>query len=131
MSGMDRRMTEHAAIEIARELNPLMLPPSTTVMMAARQMRRTNVSAVLITERDGKLIGIFTERDGISRVLAEGKDPVATTLAEVMTDNPETIRPDDSVDEIVRIMQAVQCRHLPIVENGKAVGVISRGKFLV
>ena len=124
-------MTEHAAIEIARELNPLMLPPSTTVMMAARQMRRTNVSAVLITERDGKLIGIFTERDGISRVLAEGKDPVATTLAEVMTDNPETIRPDDSVDEIVRIMQAVQCRHLPIVENGKAVGVISRGKFQV
>jgi CBS domain-containing protein len=122
-------MTEHAEVEIVRHFDPVMLPPSATVMMAARHMHRHHVSAVLVTEGDAKLIGIFTERDAISRVLAEGKDPVATTLAEVMTDNPETITLQTTAIEIVRLMQTAHCRHLPIVNVGKAVGMVSRGKF--
>ena len=98
-------------------------------MMAARHMHRHHVSAVLVTEGDAKLIGIFTERDAISRVLAEGKDPAATTLAEVMTDNPETITPRTTAIELVRLMQVAHCRHLPIVNGGKAVGMVSRGSF--
>jgi signal-transduction protein with cAMP-binding, CBS, and nucleotidyltransferase domain len=122
-------MTEHAEVEIVYRSDPVMLPPSATVMMAARHMRSRNVSAVLVTEGDAKLIGIFTERDAISRVLAEGKDPVATTLAEVMTDNPDTVAPQATAVEVVRMMQAAQCRHLPIVHEGKAVGMVSRGTF--
>jgi CBS domain-containing protein len=122
-------MTEHAEVEIVRHFDPVMLPPSVTVMMAARHMHRHHVSAVLVTEGDAKLIGIFTERDAISRVLAEGKDPVATTLAEVMTDNPETITPRTTAVELVRLMQVAHCRHLPIVDEGKAVGMVSRGGF--
>lgn len=121
-------MLEHAEVEILRRFDPIMLPPNATVMMAARHMRARNDTAVLITEGD-TLLGIFTERDGISRVLAEGKDPVETTLADVMTDNPNTVGPHDSADEIVRLMEALQCRHLPIVEDGKTVGVVSRGKL--
>ena len=123
-------MTEHAEVEILRDVAPVMLPPSATVMMAARQMHSRHVTAVLVTEADGELVGIFTERDAISRVLAQGRDPVATTLAEVMTDNPDTAGPRHSAAEAVRMMQAAHCRHLPIVEHGKVVGMLSRGRFL-
>jgi CBS domain-containing protein len=123
-------VTEHAEVEIVREFDPVMLPPNATVMTAARHMRSRKVSAVLITEGAATLVGIFTERDAVSRVLAEGKDPVAVTLAEVMTDNPDTIAPHDTVAEIVRLMQTAQCRHLPIVDGDKVVGMVSRGRFL-
>jgi CBS domain-containing protein len=122
-------MTEHAEVEIVRDFDPVMLPPSATVMMAARHMHTHHVSAVLVTEGDARLVGIFTERDAISRVLAEGKDPVATTLADVMTYNPETITRQTTATEVVRLMQTTQCRHVPIVDEGKAVGMVSRGKF--
>ncbi len=122
-------MSEYAEVEIVRSMQPVMLPAKATVMMAARHMRSHSVSAVLVTEGDAKLVGIFTERDAISRVLAEGRDAVATTLAEVMTDNPDTISPEAGVDEIVRLMQAAQCRHLPIVQDGKVIGMVSRGRF--
>jgi signal-transduction protein with cAMP-binding, CBS, and nucleotidyltransferase domain len=65
-------MTEHAEVEIVRHFEPVMLPPSATVMMAARHMHSRNISAVLVVEGDAKLVGIFTERDAISRVLAAG-----------------------------------------------------------
>ena len=122
-------MTEHAEVEIVRDFDPVMLPSSATVMMAARHMHSHHVSAVLVVEGDAKLVGIFTERDAISRVLAEGKDPVATTLADVMTYNPETITSQTTATEAVRLMQTTQCRHLPIADEGKAVGVVSRGRF--
>jgi CBS domain-containing protein len=122
-------MTEHAEVEIVSDFDPVMLPPNATVMMAARHMHSHHVSAVLVVEGDAKLIGIFTERDAISRVLAEGKDPVATTLADVMTYNPETITPQTTAVDVVRLMQAAHCRHLPIVDAGKAIGMVSRGRF--
>jgi signal-transduction protein with cAMP-binding, CBS, and nucleotidyltransferase domain len=122
-------MTEHAEIEIERDFDPVMLPSSTTVMMAARHMHSRRVSAVLVTEGEAELAGIFTERDAISRVLAEGKDPAQTTLPQVMTDNPEFVTPQKSAKEVVQLMQALRCRHLPIVDEGKAVGMVSRGKL--
>jgi len=122
-------MTEHAEVEIERHFDPVMLPATTTVMMAARHMHSRRVSAVLVTEGDADFVGIFTERDAISRVLADGRDPVETTLAEVMTDNPEFVSPQNTAMEVVQLMQALRCRHLPIVNGGKAVGMVSRGKF--
>jgi signal-transduction protein with cAMP-binding, CBS, and nucleotidyltransferase domain len=122
-------MAEHAEVEIVRTFDPVTLPSSATVMMAARHMHSRHVSAVLITEGNAKLVGIFTERDAISRVLAEGRDPTATTLAAVMTDNPETVGTQDTAEEIVRVMREAQCRHLPILQEGKVVGIVSRGKF--
>jgi CBS domain-containing protein len=122
-------MTERAEAEIVRHQNPLMLPPSTSVMLAARQMHTHNVSAVLVTEGDANLVGIFTERDAISRVLAAGRDPVATTLADVMTNNPETITPQQSATEVLRLMQEERVRHLPVVHDGRAVGLVSRNDF--
>lgn len=115
--------------DLVRDQNPLMLPPSASVMEAACQMRDRRVGAVLVTERDATLIGIFTGRDAVSRILAEGKDPAATKLIDVMTRNPDTITPRHSAIEALRLMQDCRCRHLPIVHEGKVVGIVSRGDF--
>jgi CBS domain-containing protein len=115
--------------ELVRNDNPLMLPPSTTVMQAARQMESYVVSAVLVIEGEGNLVGIFTIRDALSRVIAKGMDPVTTPLAEVMTYQPVTMTPLNTAMEALRLMQGAHCRHLPIVHNGKIIGLISRGNF--
>jgi len=121
---------EHVEIELVRCCAPVCLPPTATVMMAARHMHSHHTSAVLVTETDGTLVGIFTERDAISRVLAEGKDPLATTLAEVMTDNPDTVAPEDDTEQVVGRLRAAQCRHLPIVsDDAKALGMVSLGRL--
>jgi CBS domain-containing protein len=115
--------------DIVRDQRPLMLPPGATVMQAARHMRERRVGAVLVTEGDRELVGIFTGRDAVSRVMAEGKDPAATTLGQVMTYNPDTMTPSHSAIEALRLMQDARCRHLPIVHDGKVVGIVSRGDF--
>ena len=122
-------MSEHAEAQIVRQQDPLMLPPSTSVMQAARHMHSRHVRAVLVIEDEANLVGIFTERDAISRVLAAGKDPVATTLADVMTNNPETITSQHTATEMLRLMKEVRVRHLPIVHDGKAVGLVARNDF--
>ena len=122
-------MSEQAEAQIVRHQNPLMLPPSTSVMQAARHMHSQNVSAVLVTEGDADLVGIFTERDAISRVLAAGRDPVATTLADVMTNNPETVTPQHTATEMLRLMKENRVRHLPVVDDGKTVGIVVRNDF--
>ena len=115
--------------DLVRNQNPLMLPPATTVADAARHMRKRDVGAVLVADDEARLLGIFTGRDAVARVLAEGRDPVGTTLAEVMTRGPETMAPHHTAIEALRLMQDVRCRHLPIVHQGRIVGIVSRGDF--
>jgi len=115
--------------DLVREQHPLMLPASASVMEAARHMRERRVGAVLVTDHDKSLLGIFTGRDAVDRMLAEGKDPAATTLAEVMTPAPEAMAPHHTAIEALRLMQDARCRHLPIVRDGKVVGIVSRGDF--
>jgi len=98
--------------------------PSTTVSEAARLMRDSRVGAVMIVE-NGKLAGVFTERDALFRVIAEGRDARAVQLAEVMTRNPQTIHPDKPFAHALHIMHEGGFRHVPVVEDGKPVGVVS------
>ena len=76
-------LTKDAEGEIMRNPNPLLLPSSTTVVQAAREMESQHVSAVLVTEGDADVVGIFTGRDAVARVLVRGRDPVKTPLADV------------------------------------------------
>ncbi len=117
--------------DLVRNQDPLLLPATATVLDAARWMRERNVGAVLVTEEDGRLVGIFTGRDAVSRVLAEGKGKSAadTTLAEVMTPAPECLSPSHSVIDALRLMQEARCRHLPIVQQGIVIGIVSHGDF--
>jgi CBS domain-containing protein len=117
--------------EIVRHQEPLVLPPDATVQDACRSMRDRRVGAVLVAERDGRLVGIFTGRDAICRVLAEARNAAETTLAEVMTGAPDTLPPGCFVIEALRLMQDGGYRHLPLVEQGgRLAGIVSRTDFL-
>ena len=83
----------------------------------------------MIAGEDRRLLGIFTGRDAVCRVLAEGKHPAKITLAEVMTPNPDTITPRITAIEALRLMQDKGCRHLPVIERDQVIGVVSRGDF--
>jgi CBS domain-containing protein len=115
--------------DIVRDQKPLMLPPTATVKEACRCMRDRDVGAVLVTDADRRLVGIFTGRDAVHRVLAEGKSAARTQLAAVMTPNPRTMRPGRTAIEALRLMEDARHRHLPIVEDEKVVGVVSRFDF--
>ena len=122
-------MSDQVEAQIVRHQDPLMLPPSTSVMEAARHMHARHVRAVLVIEGDADLVGIFTERDAISRVLAAGRDPVTTILADVMTNNPETVTRQQTATEMLWLMKEVRVRHLPVVQDGKTVGIVVRNDF--
>lgn len=100
------------------------LPPDTTVLNAAKMMAARQVGAVMIVEQD-RLVGIFTERDALCRVLAKGLDPIKTCLAEVMTINPRTVSPEKTYGHALVMMQENGFRHAPVIENGKPIGIIS------
>jgi CBS domain-containing protein len=106
-----------------------MLQPSATVREACQRMRERRVGAVLVTESDRRLLGIFTGRDAVHRVLAEGKAAARTKLADVMTRNPDAIPPGKTAIEALRLMEDGRYRHVPIVEDGKVVGIVSRFDF--
>src|ERR1700746_2263285 len=91
--------------DLVRDQQPLTMPGSANVMEEARQMRDRRVGAVLVTtDNTSELIGIFTGRDAVGRVLAEGKDPAKTALREVMTPNPETMTPRHKAIDALRLM---------------------------
>lgn len=96
----------------------------TTVFEAARLMEQHQIGAVMVVE-DGRLVGIFTERDALFRVVAMGRDAQATPLTEVMTRDPQTIHPDNPFEHALHLMYEGGIRHIPVVENGQPIGMIS------
>ena len=105
------------------------LPATATVREASRLMAEHGVSAVLVMA-ESALQGIFTERDALNRVLAEGRDPDATELAEVMTGNVVTLGPTAAAVDALRLMSEIGFRHLPVVENDHVYGIISLRDFI-
>lgn len=98
--------------------------PETSVSEAGRLMKNANVGAVLVVQQ-GRLVGIFTERDAVYRVMALDRDPQATRLAEVMTREPKTVAPDDAFGAALLLMHEHGFRHAPVIEAGRPVGVVS------
>ena len=122
-------MTERHLSDMVNHQNPVVLAPTATVREACQCMRDRRVGAVLVAEDGRRLVGIFTGRDAVCRVLAEGKNLARTTLADVMTRGPDTIAPRATAIEALRLMQDGGYRHLPVIDAGKIVGVVSRGDF--
>lgn len=115
--------------DIVLNQTPLTLPIDATVKEACRAMRERRVGAVLVTDLNGRLVGIFTGRDAVARMLAENKSAAKTRLVDVMTRSPKTMPPDGNAIEALRLMRDCGCRHIPVVTGDKIVGVVSRGDF--
>src|SRR5688572_26126683 len=106
MPGVLRReahMTHRTIRTIIGQQEVIAAPAATTVIAAARLMRENQVGAVMVVE-DGKLAGVFTERDALFRVIAEGRDVAGTQLADVMTRNPQTVHPDKPFADALHLM---------------------------
>jgi signal-transduction protein with cAMP-binding, CBS, and nucleotidyltransferase domain len=95
------------------------------VLEGAKLMAEKNVAAIVVISDDGKLSGIVTERDLTQRVLAKGLDPVKATIGDIMTKDPDTLSPGDSALDALELMSVRKYRHLPVVENGEVVGMVS------
>lgn len=102
----------------------LIAPPETSVSKAAELMAKRNVGAVMVVENE-HLIGIFTERDAVFRVIARGLDSRTTHLSEVMTADPKTIEPDKTFGYALLMMYENGFRHVPVIEHGKPIGIVS------
>ncbi len=118
-------MTQPRTVRSIIEGQDLLTAPATTrVCDAARLMRQRKVGAILVLE-DDKLAGIFTERDALFRVVADERDPATTPLAAVMTRNPRCIHPDKLFSTAIGMMHDGQFRRVPVVENGRPIGMVS------
>ena len=117
-------MSNRSIRDVIAEQEPITASESITVSAAAQLMKRNEVGAVMVVE-EGRLVGVFTERDALFRVLAEGRDTLTTRLADVMTRNPTSIHPDRPFPEALHIMYEGGFRHVPVVEDGRPVGMVS------
>lgn len=115
--------------DVILQQRPLILNETASVMAACEQMRDSQAGSVLVTGETGRLVGIFTGRDAVCRVLAEGRDPSSTHLGQVMTRDPITLSPEQTAIDALRLMWDGGFRHVPLVKSGKILGVVSRGDF--
>jgi CBS domain-containing protein len=105
---------------------PVALPLDAPLTEAARLMRDEAIGGVLVTQGD-RLCGLLTDRDIVVRAVAEGRDLTGTRLAEVCSAGIVTVSPDDEADAALRLMRELAIRRLPVVEDGRPVGLVSIG----
>lgn len=107
----------------------LTVRPDDTVLRALELMAGKNVGAVVVTEND-KPVGIFTERDYARSVILKGRSSTNTPVSDVMSSEVVFVRPEQTVDECMAIMSDKRFRHLPVLERGKLVGIVSIGDLV-
>ena len=105
--------------------NPTSCDPSTTVVEASKAMASEDVGSVPVV-KDGRLVGMVTDRDIVVRVLAEGRDPSSTTVGEIASSDLETVSPDDDLETALRKMASSKVRRLPVVEGDQLVGIVAQ-----
>lgn len=115
--------------DLVHDQSILTVADTLPVRDATREMDARNVGAVLVTDAKKRLIGIFTERDLLRRVVAQGRDPNATAVAEVMTRDPDTVGPRHYAVDALRLMRDGGYRHLPVVDGERIVGILSQRDF--
>jgi CBS domain-containing protein len=117
---MPRRLIE----TLIRNQSIVTIQMTSTVAETARLMQQNKIGAIMVVAQ-GRLSGIFTERDALFRVLAQGRDPQTTLLGDVMTRDPETITRDKPFGHALHMMYEGGFRHVPVVQEGVPVGIVS------
>jgi CBS domain-containing protein len=110
--------------DLLRDRETFTVNAEESVLAAAQFMVERNIGAVPVLQR-GELAGIFSERDVMKRVLAAGRDPKSTQVAEVMTRDLTTVAPGESLENCMRLMREHGFRHLPVCEGKRLVGLVS------
>jgi CBS domain-containing protein len=121
-------MTNRKIENIVKGQKLQVLAENATVQQACRCMCDCGTGSVLVVDDQQRLTGIFTGRDAV-RTLAQGKNAKVTTISQVMTPNPVTISPESRAIDALRTMNGLGFRHLPVVESGKLVGILTRSAF--
>ncbi len=101
--------------------------PEATVIEAVEVMNRERIGAVLVVAGEARLVGIFTERDILSRVIEQARDASETAVKEVMTRRVVTVLPSLTAEEAMAVMTQKRCRHLPVIDDGELLGLVSIG----
>ena len=96
-----------------------------TAFQAAKLMADNHIAALVVVDGESKIIGIVTERDMTQRIIAAGLDGKTTPVKHIMTENPDTLSPEDSAVDALELMQTRNYRHLPVTEDGKCIAVVS------
>ncbi len=117
-------MSNVAAILQAHPRPVITISPQATAIQAAQLMNGEHIGALVVVDNQ-RVVGVFTERDMLNRVVAAGKDPAATPINDVMTREPICCRPDSTRAECEAVMRRRRIRHLPVVDDGDLVGMIS------
>ncbi len=117
-------MSKRPVREIIERDHLIAVPPTATVKAAVDVMAEHRCGSVVVVDADA-VVGIFTERDLMLRVVREGRDPANTAVADVMTKNPDTIDADAPVADAIRAMDEFSYRYLPVLDSGRCIGVIS------
>jgi CBS domain-containing protein len=98
--------------------------PSETVFQALQVMADANVGAIMVIDQ-GQMVGIFTERDYARKIILKGRCSLETPLREIMTTDMITIHPETTLEEVMELMTTKRIRHLPVMEGGRLVGMVS------
>jgi len=117
-------MPNRAIREIIKGKRVISVPGNISVTEAAKCMKASNIGAVMVVEK-GRLIGLFSERDALFRVVASGLSPQKTRVSDVMTPDPLTIHPDKPFGHALHLMNDNGFRHMPVVAGGSPVGMVS------
>jgi CBS domain-containing protein len=110
--------------------NPVTVQMSDTITAAARTMRDANIGDVVVLE-NGQVRAILTDRDIVVRALAEGRDPAQTAVGDICSRELTTLSPQDAIEKAVAVMRDKALRRLPVVEEGRPVGIVSLGDVAV
>ena len=110
--------------------NPISMPATATALDAAKAMRDSNVGDIIVLEGN-RICGIVTDRDIVVRGLGVGRNPVQTRLGEICTRALTTVTPTDEVSNAIDLMRGKAIRRLPVVEDGRPVGILSLGDLAV
>ena len=105
----------------------IVVSTDTSVLEAAAVMRENNIGSVPVVDSDGSICGIVTDRDIVIRSIAEGLNSKKTKVSEIMSENVSSVPPDADIDEAFDIMSRDKVRRIPIVAQGKVLGVVSLG----
>ncbi len=114
---------------LIKNQTPITLPPNTTVLEAVKRMADHIIGSILVLQGEN-LVGIFTERDLLNRVIAKGLDPEKIELKQVMSKNVTTIPVQETVENCFKKMEETKCRHIPVVDGTKIVGIVTMRNIL-